>query len=215
MNIILQQQAVELIYDMAKPQNTGEASPIFKMFQDNETILKKFLRRFMSNVHDIEDICQETILRALEAERSREIHEPRAFLFGVTKNIVRKKLDKESKTVIDFIADFTPREYVDNKPSVEECIDSRQKMHIFTEAVSTLPQQCQRVFVLKKVYGYSHKEIAGQLNISISTVEKHVATGLKRCDDYMRKKLFSSSTGDVVSQRIIGAPSKTDGNEGG
>ena len=200
---------------MAKSQKTGEASPVFKMFQDNETILKKFLRRFMSNIHDIEDICQETILRALEAEKSREIHDPRAFLFGVTKNIVRKKLDKESRSVIDFIVDFTPREYVDNEPSVEECIDSRKKMHIFTEAVSTLPQQCQRVFVLKKVYGYSHKEIAGQLNISISTVEKHVATGLKRCDDYMRKKILSSNTGDVVSQRIIGATGKTDDSKGG
>ena len=169
----------------------------------------------MSNMHDIEDVCQETILRALEAERSREIHDPRAFLFGVTKNIVRKKLDKESRTVIDFIVDFTPQEYVDNKPSVEECIDSRQKMHIFTEAVSTLPQQCQRVFVLKKVYGYSHKEIAGQLNISTSTVEKHVATGLKRCDDYMQKKILSSNTDNVVSQRRIGAISKTNDSKGG
>ena len=198
-----------MIKDMARPQKTSEASPIFRMFQDNETILRKYLRRFMSNVHDIEDICQETILRALEAEKIREIHNPRAFLFGVTKNIVRKKLDKESRSIIDFIVDFTPWENINNEPSVEECIDSRQKMYLFTEAVSTLPQQCQRVFVLKKVYGYSHKEIAGQLNISISTVEKHVATGLKRCDEYMQKKILSSSTGDVVSQRRAAVSSDT------
>lgn len=174
---------------MKKSKNTSETSPIFRMFQENETILRKFLRRFTSNAHDIEDICQETILRALEAEKSRDIREPRAFLFGVTKNIVRKKLDKESKTLIDFIEDFTPQEYITDEPSIEDSIDSRQRMLVFAEAVARLPRQCQRVFTLKKVYGYSHKEIARQLGISISTVEKHAATGLKRCSEYMQRKM--------------------------
>jgi DNA-directed RNA polymerase specialized sigma24 family protein len=42
---------------------------------------------------------------------------------------------------------------------------------------------------MKKAYGYSHKEIAAQLGISTSTVEKHVAAGLKRCSEYMQKKM--------------------------
>lgn len=172
-----------------KSDGSNDISPVSSMFQENESILKKFLRRFVSNYHDIEDICQETILRALEAEKSRDILEPRAYLFGITKNIVRKKLDKESKSIIDFIEDFMPQEYRTNEPSIEECVDARQQMLIFVEAVATLPKQCQKVFTLKKVYGYSHKEIARKLGISTSTVEKHVATGLKRCDDYMKKHL--------------------------
>jgi RNA polymerase sigma factor (sigma-70 family) len=194
---------------MKKTKISPDSSPVFKMFQENETILKRFLRRFMSNFHDVEDICQETILRALEAEKSREINEPRAFLFGVTKNIVRKKLDKESRTVIDFIEDFTPQEYLAEEPGVEETIDSRRQMQIFTAAVATLPQQCQRVFVMKKVYGYSHKEIAKQLGISISTVEKHVATGLKRCGDYMDKKQGQSGRGDGVSSDRMDTQGRT------
>lgn len=169
-------------------EDLTKTSPVFKMFQENETLMRRFLRRFMSNSHDIEDICQETILRALEAEKSRNIREPRAFLFGVTKNIIRKKLDKESKNLIDFIEDFTPQGYITNELSVEEYVDGRQRMIIFTEAVATLPEQCQRVFLLKKVYGYSHKEIARQLDISVSTVEKHAATGLRRCSEYMQKQ---------------------------
>lgn len=186
---------------MKKTDRVSKDSPIFEMFRENETLLKKFLRRFVSNIHDIEDICQETILRALEAEKSRQIIEPRAFLFGVTKNIVRKKLDKESKTIIKFIEDFTPQEYVTDEPSVEEHIDSRKQMLTFTEAVATLPQQCQRVFVLKKVYGYSHKEIARQLGISISTVEKHVATGLKRCNEYIHKTNNPGISGAVAPRQ--------------
>lgn len=188
---------------MTKQLKKSNTSPIFKMFQENETILKRFLRRFMSNKHDIEDICQETILRALEAEKSRDIREPRAFLFGVSKNIVRKKLDKESKSLINFIEDFTPQEYVSNEPSIEQNIDEQQRMRFFTEAVATLPRQCQRVFMMKKVYGYSHKEIAKELDISISTVEKHVAAGLKRCIEQMRNKT-KTKVSDVTHINVKG-----------
>lgn len=180
-------------------------TPVFGAYQENETRLKRFLRRVISNRHDIEDICQETILRALEAEKSRNIHEPRAFLFGVSKNIVRKKLNRDSNSLIRFIEDFSPREYVSSEPPLEDAIDDQQRMLFFAEALVTLPSQCQRVFIMKKVYGYSHKEIAAQLGISISTVEKHVATGLRRCTDYMHKKLGAESCSAPLRKRNAGS----------
>lgn len=49
----------------------------------------------------------------------------------------------------------------------------------------------------EKVYGYSHNEIASRLGISISTTEKHVATGLKRCNSYINNKLQINSSSPV------------------
>ena len=141
-----------------------------RAFVENELMIKRFLRRYASNSHDIEDISQETIARALRAEQQKEILEPKAFLFGVAKNIARKSLDKKSKSLIDFIEDFGDREYLSDEPSVEAELDGRKKLLVFWEAVSKLPTQCQKVFVLKKVHGYSHKQIAKYLDISISTV---------------------------------------------
>jgi RNA polymerase sigma-70 factor (ECF subfamily) len=42
------------------------------------------------------------------------------------------------------------------------------------------------VFVLRKVYQLSHAEIAQELGLSHSTIEKHVAKGLLRCRDKLR-----------------------------
>lgn len=165
----------------------GSLSVMASVFAENESMLRKYLRRFSSNPHDIEDITQETILRALNAEKRTSIQEPRAFLFGIARNVARKGLEKKSKSIIDYIEDFAPREYVSDVPSVSDAYESRERMMLFAEAVATLPEQCQKVFVLKKVYGYSHKEISKKLAISISTTEKHVATGLKRCIEYMEK----------------------------
>ncbi len=172
----------------SKTEKTTIGSRIFTVFLENESVIKKFLRRYSSNAHNIEDICQETILRALVAEKNRKIEQPKAFLFGVAKNVARKELEKKSRSLIDFIEDYSGQEYLSDEPGIDEKIDSHKRMLIFWEAVSNLPAQCQKVFVLKKVHGYSHKEIAKHLDISVSTVEKHVASGLKRCNDFMNKR---------------------------
>lgn len=168
-----------------KQEFASFSSHIYNVFLENEVIIKRFLRRYSSNSHDIDDISQETILRALHAEKNREIYQPRSFLFGVAKNIARKSLEKKSHSLIDFIEDFDEKEYLSDEPSIDDHLEGRRKMLVFWEGVSSLPPQCQKVFVLKKVHGYAHKEIAKDLDISISTVEKHAATGLRRCSEYM------------------------------
>ena len=69
--------------------------------------------------------------------------------------------------------------------AVYQQVANNEEFSQYCEAIRLLPVQCRKVFVLKKVYGYSQKEIAQQLDISESTVEKHVAMGIKRCTYYM------------------------------
>ncbi|MEM1140972.1 MAG: RNA polymerase sigma factor [Pseudomonadota bacterium] len=172
-----------------KPQSARQyASRMFSTFAENESTLRRYLRRFTSNTSDIEDICQETVLRALQAEKRREIEEPRGFLFGIARNVVRSELERQSRSLLQFVENFTPDTEQSNNPSTEQILDARKQMIRFTEAAATLPAQCQKVFLMKKVYGYSHKEIADNLGISVSTVEKHVAAGFKRTLDYLAKQ---------------------------
>ena len=43
------------------------------------------------------------------------------------------------------------------------------------------------LFLMAKVYGMSYKEIAAELNIGTSVIEKHVAKGLEICHAYMQR----------------------------
>lgn len=154
---------------------------MFDAFRNKEGYIRAFARRFFDDRATVEDICQETIARALEAEQSRHVDSPDAFLFGVARNVVRRQLDSQSRALVKFVEDFTPDDYESGSPSVEEVVDDRERMLQFMKSVLKLPPQCQRVFVLKKVYGHSHKEISAKLGISISTIEKHVVSAMKRC----------------------------------
>src|SRR5690606_20794216 len=71
--------------------------------------------------------------------------------------------------------------------------------------------QCRKAFVLRKVYGYSQKEIADSLGISENTVEKHIATGIKRCTGYMMARkagdLHDVSRQSVSNSQMADEPS--------
>lgn len=175
-----------------KPSSDNGPGALVAAFHAIEPMIRRFVRRFTLNAHDVDDICQETITRALEARRARVVEEPRGFLFGVARNVVRKRLDKQSRALIDFVEDFATREFDSGEVSLEAALDSQQRLLIFIDAVATLPPQCQQVFVMKKVYGYGHQAIADQLGISVSTVEKHVGAGLRRCLDEMEKRSRSA-----------------------
>lgn len=47
--------------------------------------------------------------------------------------------------------------------------------------VRALPAECRQVFTLRKVYGYSGREIASRLGIPERAVEEHLIQAARRC----------------------------------
>jgi len=176
-----------------KMNRNGIESRVFRVFQANKGLIASVLRRYSISQVDIADLTQETILRALEAEKRTKIKEPGRFLVGIAKNIARAEHARRSKMTLDLLDEFDPQTHISDEPAIDDAVDARQRMRAFWEAVTTLPPQCQKAFILKHVYGASHKEIAKKLDIAVSTVEKHVALGLRRCREWMLDSLSGGS----------------------
>jgi predicted RNA polymerase sigma factor len=49
------------------------------------------------------------------------------------------------------------------------------------EFARALPAECRQVFTLRKVYGYSGREIASRLGIPEHAVEEHLIQAARRC----------------------------------
>lgn len=158
------------------------------VFLTHQSSLKRFIARFFSRPQDIEDVSQEAYLRAFDAERAgADVRSPKAFLFRIAKNVALNELARKSRLLTDYIEDSTAQDVIDKGSSIEEQAIGNEKLAMFCRAVASLPVQCRRTFLMRKVYGLSHKEISEQLGISISTVEKHVASGLLRCSTELRE----------------------------
>ena len=58
-------------------------------------------------------------------------------------------------------------------------IDSRGRLDTIFRAVSEMPEKRREVFILSRLHGMSHKEIARKLNVSSKTVENHINFALR------------------------------------
>ena len=145
----------------------------------------------MRSTSDIEDIAQEAFLRAYAVERSRPIEQPKSFLFRIAKHVALSQLSRKSRQITDYIEDFSDPEVIQSEISAEDEISARQVLALHCEAVAELTTQCRHVYLLRKVHGFSHKEIAKQLGIAVSTVEKHLMKAVEQCDRYVRERTES------------------------
>ena len=84
---------------------------ITEAFVKHETFLKRFLSRFLSRPQDIEDVVQETYLKAFSAEKKQQIHQPKAFLFRVARNAALTELGKKSRQVMKNVEDNDDRDH--------------------------------------------------------------------------------------------------------
>ena len=157
-------------------------------FLENFTFLQKYLTRYFTEHQDIEDVVQETYLRAYSAERRNVIEHPKAFLFRVARNLALTELKKKSRQINDYIEDFELPLATGLADTVESEVEARQNIGIYCEAVTALPEQCRRVFLLRKVHGLSHREIAERMNLTNSSVEKHLLKGALKCRAYIRER---------------------------
>lgn len=160
-------------------------------FMGCKASLQRYIARFIHHPQDIEDIVHETFLRTYAAEIKTQIHSPKSFLFRTARNLSFKHLDKSSYKLTDYLEDLDLSEVLIDEVSNEHRVEAQEQFAFFCKAVRRLPSQCRRAYILRKVYGLSHKEIAEHLDISINTVEKHLASGILKCSEYMSRHGYS------------------------
>ena len=178
-------------------KKTSRGSSIYSAFVNNESVLKRFLSRFLYSPEDVDDMAQETFLRAYKATDGREIDSPRAYLFKVARTMAFKELSRNSRRLTDYLEDSAEQD-LGTDAHLEEEVAAQQNIQIYCDAIAQLPNQCRRIFLMRKVQAMSYKSIASELGISVSAVEKQVAIGADRC-----KRLVESREQARVPRQFV------------
>lgn len=141
--------------------------------------LKKALRAMVS-VSDADEIVQDSFVALMEQCDKSVPDNPRAFVYTVARNLAISRLRSQGVRQ-QFLSEqeATGLELPSNV-SQDTLFAEHQKQRL-TAAIEQLPPVCRQVFVLRKMHGYSHKEIADIMGISVKTVENHIAKGMKAC----------------------------------
>ena len=163
-------------------------SDISEAFVEQQRPLRAFISRFIRGPQDVDDIAQETFVRAFLAEQKGDIQHPKAYIYRVARNLAFETLSKKSTQLTSYIEDSCDLSLLQSNEDIEVSTIVKEKFDRVKVAIAEMPPQCQRVFIMHKVYGFKYKEISQQLGISVSTVEKHIMTGLKKCKQSVKNQ---------------------------
>lgn len=161
----------------------------------HETGLRAWLGRKRHSGIDVDDVIQETYTVLAARERMDDIRNPRAYLFQVAHSIVVRHIRRAAVVSIQAVEDMEGFDPVDEAASLEQTLIARDELRRLAEAIAAMPVQTREAFVLRRVHGHSQREIARRMRLSESTVEKHIARGVRLLIDWY------ADGGKGVSQR--------------
>jgi RNA polymerase sigma factor (sigma-70 family) len=138
----------------------------------HEAALRARLRRLCPAGFDVDNLVAESLVRAYTAKDITRIPTGRGYLFAIARNLLIDAARRDTIVSLDFVADL---DTLRSDDTLEASLTARDELRRLQAIIDTLPPQCRRVFLLRRIHDLSLGEIAGQMSLSVSTVEKHLA----------------------------------------
>jgi RNA polymerase sigma factor (sigma-70 family) len=155
-----------------------------QFFLTQRVILLRTLQRMVNNPSTAEDLLQETYLRVTRALSERTVEHLEPFVFQTARNLALDHLRSrriQSRTVLEDV----PTEVIESVPSSlstpEEAHQAAQLLERLSVSLSQLSARQQRIFILSRLHGCSYQEIARELDVSLSTVQKELKLIMAIC----------------------------------
>ncbi|MCX7068016.1 MAG: RNA polymerase sigma factor [Methylococcales bacterium] len=152
-----------------------------KLFRRHSMELVAFANSHIAH-SEAEDLVQEAYLRLLQHPDCAAIYNPRAYLYKIIANL---GFDYHHRASVhhQYLEpnDIEPDSLISPLPSLETLMDGQLLLNKCLLALETLPDVYRHVFLLNRVDGLSHKEIAEALAVPQRTVERYCAKALAHC----------------------------------
>ncbi len=122
------------------------------------------------------DKMQDAFIKLLNNCKKIAPSKAKSFLFSVAKNMMLNEI-KHQKVVLRY-KEIKPKEYTNESP--EFVLEQKQFLQRYQNALSRLTEDQRVAFLLNKVEGKKHAEIAQMLGVTRKAVENRIYTAYKK-----------------------------------
>lgn len=150
-----------------------------KLYVDHHSWLYSLLRRKLGNSVDAADLAHDVYLNLIKKGRVPSSEDTRCHLTQIAKGMVidlyrRRRLEDCHLEAL--------------KLQAEPLVPSEERRALVTETLTQIddalhskPAKTRQALLLCKLHGMGHRDIATELKVSVSSVEKYIASGLRAC----------------------------------
>ncbi|WP_374831247.1 RNA polymerase sigma factor [Paenochrobactrum pullorum] len=158
------------------------------LFRRHATDIARFLRQKGHDPETVKDITQDTFMRIHDKEKHKNISNIRSYLFRIADNLATDYF-RAAKSRNRYVTASETFDAADESPDQERVADYRQRLALLEKAVASLPPRQKQVFLMHKFDDLSHVEIAQELGITRSAVEKLIMKALAHCREQLGEHL--------------------------
>jgi RNA polymerase sigma-70 factor (ECF subfamily) len=158
--------------------------------------LVRFSQTYVLSLQDAENIVQDVFLHLWEHwDNIDSLINVNAFLFMSVKNRCIDYLRKQTqlKRKEQPLFELQEKELQLNLYSLqvldENNLTNEEIEAIISDAINSLPERCREIFILNRIEGLRHKEIATRLNISTNTVEGQMNIALRKLRAILKDRI--------------------------
>ena len=166
----------------AQQEGDGARLSIDLLYREHAPQLRRRLRGRVGSVDEANDLVHDAFTRLLGASGPQNLREPRAFLNRIMRNLLIDRSRRLSTRIPHVELD----DDIAVPPAQSHAIEVEQLRKRYTEIVDSLPPRTREVFLLHRLDRLKCAKIAERLDISVRTVEWHLAQAVLRIDRELR-----------------------------
>lgn len=125
-----------------------------------------------------EELVQDTFIAFYNSKVSlQKLNTAMAFLYVILKN---KILDLHRRNILQQkYQNLLKHTFSEADDQTSSLIETRELENLLYTEIQKLPEQCRRVFKMRREESMTNKEVAASLSISENTVEQHMRKALR------------------------------------
>lgn len=154
------------------PEIKNEFESVFRQYYQS---LCSYAYSFVKDMESSEDVVQEVFVRVWEKQKLQiGADKIKFYLFTAVRNNCLTLLQKSKKNIIQELKDEDAVDTI----ILENKKEGREPAEIISQALQQLPPKCREVFLLSRVSGFTYRQIAESLDISVKTVENQMGKAI-------------------------------------